>query len=489
MFTERFPKIEIPKEDLDATPKSVLLFLKSILDENRILLDENRILREQVLSLSEVNAVLEKRIEALDARLGKNSSNSNKPPSSDSPYIRPCPEESEPEGKKKKGRPGAKPGHEGHRQRLLSPTETHRMEPGVCTCGCREFKNLEPCHIHQELELPKIEMIVRHFVLMKGECVCCGRVSKGGVPEGHHTGYGPRVSALIGELAGINGDSRGTVQTFCASVLDFDISLGAIQNVIDRVSEAVAPHYEKIAETVRESEVNYIDETSWPLNGNLNWLWVMANSMAVLFMVHSNKSKAAFQELIAGWMGILVSDGYNVYRKWAGQRQTCLAHLIRAAKGLEERRDKELARFGRWAKKELKRLCRMAREKPGKGEWLAFYARLSHLISRNRDRKDEAGVFARRLEREMEHLFLFLKAEGVEPTNNFAERMLRFAVLWRKRSQGTRSEKGNRWVEMILSLRQTCKVKDRSSFETLVEAVECLFTGREPDLNWIAEAN
>ncbi len=213
----------------------------------------------------------------------------------------------------------------------------------------------------------------------------------------------------------------------------------------------------------------------------------MADSFAVLFLIHTDRSKVAFQESAAGWVGILVSDGYAVYRKWAGQRQTCLAHLIRAAKGLEERRDKELARFSKWARKELQRLCHMAKEKPSRGEWLAFYARLSHLISRYRDCDNEAGVFARRLEREMENLFLFLKAEGVEPTNNFAERMLRFAVLWRKRSQGTRSEKGNRWVERILSLRQTCKLKGKASYEVLVEAVECHFAGTDSDIAWIGE--
>ena len=154
---------------------------------------------------------------------------------------------------------------------------------------------------------------------------------------------------------------------------------------------------------------------------------------------------------------------------------------------MAERRDKEPAGFGWQAGKELQRLCYMTKEKPTKGEQPAFYACLSHLISRYRNCDNEAGVFARRQEREMEHLFLSLKAEGVELTNNFAERMLRFAVLWRWRSQGTRSEKGNRWVERILSLRRTCKPKGKADYEVRVEAVECHFTGTDPDLSWIGE--
>ena len=480
MLSELLPEIKISDEDLDATPKNVLDVLKSLLGDIHEL-------REQIGSYSELIVLQQKRIEELEARLRKNSSNSDKPPSSDNPYDKPGSKSSGEDGKKKKGNPGAKRGHKGHRQKLLKPTREEQIEPLICPCGGGTFKNPEPFYTHQELELPRIEMIVRHFILLKGECTECGKVSRGSVPEGHHTGYGPRLSALIGEIGGINGNSRDTVKTFCSSVLGFDISYGGIQNVIDRVSAAIEPHYDRIADVSREAEVCYIDETSWQLSGTLCWLWVMANSLAVFFLIHTNRSREAFRELVGGWVGILVSDGYAVYRKWVGQRQTCLAHLIRAAKGLEERRDKELARFGKWARMELQRLCHMARVKPSRGEWLAFYARLSHLISRYRECDNEAGVFARRLEREMEHLFLFLKAEGVEPTNNFAERMLRFAVLWRKRTQGTRSEKGNRWVERVLSLRQTCKLKGKSSYDVLADAVECYFNRTYPDLTWIGE--
>ena len=88
----------------------------------------------------------------------------------------------------------------------------------------------------------------------------------------------------------------------------------------------------------------------------------------------------------------------------------------------------------------------------------------------------------------MDSLFTFLLEEDVEPTNNFAERMIRFAVLWRKRSQGTNSEKGNRWVERILSLRQTCRLQGKSTFDTLVDAMDSYFKDQEPDLEWIRQA-
>ena len=477
MNLDLYPEIKITESDLNAVPENVLQFLK-------ILIEDYQNYREQVHTLLDENASLKKQIEEMEAKSRKNSTNSSKPPSSDNPFKNP-----RPKNEKKKGKPGAKPGHKGHQQKLLKPTKEIPVEPKVCSCGCKDFLNNRSYHIHQEIELPEIEMIVRHFILQEGECAHCGRTVQGAIPNGHHTGYGPRLSAVIGEMAGIDGNSRETVQSFCKSVLGFHISLGGIQNVIDRVSQAIEPHYEKIGSIARESEINYIDETSWKLSGVLNWLWVMANSVAAFFMIHTNRSNEAFQELIKGWAGILVSDGYKVYQKWVGLRQTCLAHLIRAAKGLEERGDPELSRFGTWARKELQRLCKMAKKKPTRGEWLAFYARLCHLISRYRDCDNEAGVFARRLEREMEHLFLFLKKEGVEPTNNFAERMLRFAVIWRKRSQGTRSEKGNRWVERILSLRHTCRLNSKSTFHVLADAIECFLKGQEPDLSWIGKGS
>lgn len=125
------------------------------------------------------------------------------------------------------------------------------------------------------------------------------------------------------------------------------ISRGAIQRAVNRVSEAITPHYTAIAEKARSATVNYIDETTWYQHGVLAWLWVMVNTTVALFMVQASRSKDAFATLVALWAGILVSDGYGVYQQWGHGRQTCLAHLIRRGRGLAERQDAELAWFGR----------------------------------------------------------------------------------------------------------------------------------------------
>ena len=349
-FQTEFP---FTRQDWENTPKPVQDFIINMMHE-----------------ISRVN----KRIEELESRLNQNSRNSSRPPSSDSPYGKR-------QGKEKKRKTGSKKGHEGNSQVMLEPTKKVPVKPERCSCGNTDFPEAEPYHTHQEIELPEIQMDVTHFILHQGVCPCCGKVNKAQLPLEHKTGYGPRLSALIGEVGGIQGNSRATIKGFCSSLLGIPISKGGIQKVIDRVSEAIKPHYEAIGRVARRERVNYIDETSWFMNGTLMWLWAMVNTTVSFFMIHPNRSKEAFLALIEDWSGILVSDGYRVYAKWVNLRQACLAHLIRTAKGLSEMSNTEIASFGKNAMDALQLLCKMANAPPTKEEWWAFYyhVHMSHL--------------------------------------------------------------------------------------------------------------
>ena len=303
------------------------------------------------------------------------------------------------------------------------------------------------------------------------------------MPAEHATGYGPRFSALMGEVAGAYGNGRRIVQTFCAPSCTCPISLGAIQKVLDRVAQAIAPHYMAIATQVRHAAVNYIDETPWFLAHTLQWLWVMVSDTAALYMIHPHRSKEAFAALIDDWAGILVSDGYGVYRHWVQARQTCLAHLIRTARGLAAGQA-GVAACGTWALAELQRLCHMATAPPTGGEWRAWYARLCKLIDQYHGRADEAGRFARRLLREMDSLWVFLAQHGVEPTNNGAERALRFGSCGAnapREPPATRAITG--WRDLVPP--RNCGLQARSTYTVLVDAVASLFKGQQPDLSWL----
>ena len=455
--------------DWQATPKPVRQYVEQ--------------LEKTVITLVARVEQLEKRIEKLESRNNKNSQNSSKPPSSDSPYEKP----KRKKPRKKKRKRGGQKGHKGHKQEMLEPKKQIPIIPENCPCGNHhlDLEEMEAYYTHQQIELPEIEIDVIHYVLHKCQCPQCGETVKAQLPNECRPGYGPRLSALIAEMSGTQGNSRETVQGFCRSVLGFSISTGAIQNVIDRASEAIKPHYKAIGRIAHGSKVNHVDETSWFQSGKLKWLWVMANRVVSYFMIHSHRSKEAFLALIGNWEGILISDDYGLYRNWVHKRQTCLAHLIRRAKALSEMKTESIREFGQSVLKELRLLCHWANAPPSQKQWTDFYSRFILLLFLFEGADDEAGTLARRLLAEMDALWLFLEEEGVEPTNNLGERALRFGVLWRKRSNGTQSDKGDRWVERILSLKQTCRTRSLPVFPLLVDAIECYFKEQDPDLMWL----
>jgi transposase len=130
-------------------------------------------------------------------------------------------------------------------------------------------------------------------------------------------------------------------------------------------------------------------------------------------------------------------------------------------------------------------LVHWATAPPTAGDVQTWYARMVHLLGQHRQRRDEARTFARTLTREMGALWTFVVEAGVDPANNRAERALRFAVLWRRLMEGTYNAKGDRWVERILSLRETCRLPGKPTFPVLVDAVTCHFNGQQPDVSWI----
>jgi len=293
------------------------------------------------------------------------------------------------------------------------------------------------------------------------------------------------MSALIAELSGMQGVSRLAVQQFLSSVLGVSISTGALQKVIDRVSNALEPAYERIGQVARSESVGYIDETSWFKAAKLHWLWVMVTASVALYLVHPRRSRQAFKELVRHWRGILVSDNFRVYQDWVNQRQRCLSHYIRKARGLSESLDEQIARFGKQMLALLQQLCHFAHAPPGPRQWEDFYSQFLLLLMLFEAADNDAGKLARSLATEMDSLWVFLDENGVDPTNNRAERALRFGVLWRKRSLGSQSDKGLHWVERILSVKETCRIKCRAPFPVLVQMVSAYFKEQMPNLAWI----
>lgn len=425
--------------------------------------------------------VHEKRIEKLETQTRKNSHNSSKPPSSDPPFSK-----QKRKQKKSQRSKGGQKGHEPHQQQVLDPTESHNLMPERCACGNTVFDSdmVQPIYVHQHIELPKINMQIQHFILHQCDCPNCGKTVKATLPGSVATGYGPRFSALVGELSGNKGMSRKDVKQLIGSCCGISIATGTIQKIVDRASDALLPVYTAIGTVARRYWCNHIDETSWFNHNDLHWLWAMVNDRVAFYRIDRHRSREAFDKLVEDWDGILISDGYGLYRKWVN-RQTCLAHLIRKADALAESTKSDQRRFGAVVAGWLRQLVHFAKEPPDPYQWSDFYKYFLLTMSLWESDDTDAGRLSRQIIREMDNLWLFLDHEGIEPTNNRAERALRFGVLWRKRSLGTQSEKGKRWVERILSFKETCRIKGKGTFPILVDCIKAYFRNSTPDLSWI----
>ena len=489
---KKTPHVRTLPPTAESSPSLAQLLAAALAENERMakLLDE---LREENAALKRKNAALTQENITLRDRLNQNSANSNQPPSQDSPFQEP-PKPAAPGASDKAKVQKSRPYHKGARQRLLEPDEVIPCLPGPCpSCGSLECVDLRECACepHQWIELRQDPIWVVHYRRMAGRCPQCGKRVKGRVPKGYETGYGPRLTALIAMLNAGMAVSRRKIEEGLNDVFGIPISQGAIDKCIKRAAGAIEPHYEAIGRAVRASPVNHVDETTWrqhgPAGKALLWLWVLVNRFASFFRLAPSRKAEEFEALRGGWVGTLVSDDYAVYRSWEYGRQTCLAHLIRAAQGLSESGDKRAAACGRWGLKELSRLVRMSPTEISLGEWRAFYARFCRYIAKYRDAAGKAGAFVRRLEREFPELITFLVVPGVEPTNNLAERSVRHGVVLRKTSLGTSSEAGRRWIERALSLYQTCRLQKRSFFEVMRDALCAAHSGLAPALGWIED--
>lgn len=444
------------------------------------------------------------RNQVLENRLNQNSTNSNRPPSTDSPFDKkpakgtcktdektpqkvpepsetqeakvPEPSETQ-EGKegdtpKKPKRPAR---HPGATQPTLPPTEERTCEPsGVCPhCGCHDME-LSEAGVFQHIDLATLLLNVIHFHIMQGQCRHCGHTIRGVVPQEFSQPYGANLTALIAYLDSQTCTTRRQLQELLRDVFGLPISQGGIQNCIDKASSAIEPHYNLIGKGIQGCAVANIDETSWrtfgPMRKHLHWLWVMACEFLAFFMIHAHRSSEAFRILVGAWKGYLISDDYAPYRSWEHGRQTCLAHLIRKAKGFVESINKEEARFGKRLLSAFTKLCELEGTHPGPGPIISLRARLARLVTDFRHNK-KLSKLAKRLLNEFDSLIFFLSHPDVEKTNNHAERMLRSPVCVRKVSIGSTSRKGEIWVERSLTVRKTCALNKISYYKTLVDAV------------------
>jgi transposase len=424
-------------------------------------------------------------IELLKAMAKRNSSNSHQPPSSDPPSAPPRP------GKPPTGRkPGGQPGHPPHLRKLLPPERVNRYEhhyPQVCEhCqkklpGNPSKDDPQPLR-HQVFELPELAgMVIEHQAHAR-YCPCCGKLNWAELPvEAVAHPFGPRLCALASYLVGRCHDGRRTVQEIFADVFGLPISTGAISHREQEMSRALEPSWVQARKAVRQAPVKHADETGWQLAGDNCWLWLGAGQKAACFLVHARRNSQAFFELLGKKVkGFLVSDRHGTYNRVPlDHRGVCWAHLKRDFKKWAEF-GKKTQRLGEDGLAITQKIFGCWRDfKQGRIDRVTLQQQIEPVRQRMRQvlnwhlrcRHRPAAEFCRRLMKLEPALWLFAFAQGVEPTNNHAERLLRQAVLWRKNSFGSNSERGCRFAERMLTAIQTLRMRERSVLRYLQEAL------------------
>jgi transposase len=440
---------------------------------------------ERIAVLERRAAELEAQVRDLNARLGTNATNSGTPPSANPPGAR------KPVIKKRTGKkPGGQPGHPAHLKRRLPPERVNQIITFVPDrCGrCHEPlppnpgpDDPEPTW-HQVAEVPAMAAQVTEYQGHYRTCPCCGEVSHAPVPadlKAHSVG--PRLAATLGYLAGSHRVSKRGLEEITEDIFDVPIALGTVANLEAQMSAALAPAHAEALQAVRDADVKHVDETSWKLAGQLCWLWLAATGTVAAFLIHARRSAAALAALLGETVkGFVCSDRWSAYAKlspWC--RQVCWAHLKRDFQKLVDRGG-PAARLGT----KLQGIAARVFE-----EWHLFRGggcdrdglmgrldgearELERLLRSGRRCADaKAATFCANLLELLPAVWRFVVTEGVEPTNNHAERLLRRGVLWRKSAFGCHSAAGCRFVERLLTVVQTRRLQGRPVLGYLYEAL------------------
>jgi transposase len=432
---------------------------------------------------------LTKLVLTLKEQLDRNSSNSNKPPSSDTPA-----QKDERRGKGATGgKRGGQPGHSGSKRELVPPEQVNEFKdlfPSECeNCWATLPQTPSGVQRFQTIELPLLKAYVIEWLRNCVTCPHCKHKTWASIAPIPATPFGPRLSAVIGLITGVYHLSRRATVSLLSDVLGIEISLGAVSAVEERVSEAVKPAVDEAWAKLDEAPVKHTDGTSWFQTGVMCSLWTIATSMATVFKILANGQGTTLAPLFGKKLGVLVSDRATALKFWAmDRRQICWAHLLRKAISFSER-DGPAGAIGRELLDLIGIMFEYWQQLRGGEMSRDKFRELMAPVRRQVEALLERGRAAKlhhvsgSCEDILEHraaLWTFVDQEGVEPTNNHAERELRAFVLWRKRSFGTQSERGNLFAERLMTVAHTARKQNKNVLEFLTACCTAARAGVTP---------
>lgn len=453
-----------------------------------ILREELAELREMIKAQAGVIAKLGAEVDRLKARKPKTSRTSSKPPSSDGPWSKRVPSRKPKSGKKR----GGQPGHEGKTREAAEPKDVDEVKmvlPANCgSCNATLTGEDSNPRIHQIMDIPVADPVIVEFRLHELRCGGCGKTTKAGLPEGvHQSSFGPNITALVTLLSGKYRMSRRSIQRYIADFHGAIMSLGSISNIEGRMTHGLAaPHAEAMA-SVAASATKHLDETSWRECNQLAWLWAGVGEDATAFIIRPSRGNDVAREMIGDRpTGFIITDRFVAYSFISiDQRQVCLAHLLRDFQRMAEGQ-KDL----RWIGQRLLGLTHALfhlwhMHRRGEIERVALRRWSRHIRARIWTLLDvgarscgyETPSMCRGILKTEPAMYTFIEHEGVEPTNNIAERAVRPVVIHRKTSLGSQSNRGSRFIERMHTVSATLKMTGRSVSGFVIDVAHTVLAG------------
>jgi len=442
--------------------------------------------------LVEANQRLEARVAELERRLNRSSRNSSLPPSQDPPSAPPRPEKPA-SGRKR----GGQLGHEGTSRPLLAPEQVDEVIehwPARCRACAHVFSEEERLDAatvqrHQLSELPPIAVTVTEYRLHRLRCPACATETRAELPaDVSRSAFGPRLQAAVATLAVRNRVSRRDTVELVGELFGAELSTGAVDAVVQRAGEALAAPQAALQEEIRTAAVVNVDETGWRTAGGKRTLWGALTERTALFRIAPDRHRREAEALLGkNFQGVVSSDRWWAYNHLQPERrQLCWAHLVRDFTAHSEGLAAQKA-FGERGLTLARAVFEAWNDYREHGDRARLQKRITPLEQELRTLLEQAArkstktkyhrLFANNLLKHWPALWTFTHTDGVEPTNNHAERGLRGAVIHRKLSLGSQSEQGERTIERLLSASVTCRLQRRSLFAYLTDVLTARIRG------------
>jgi transposase len=419
----------------------------------------------------------------------KDSSTSSKPPSSD--IVKPPPP-APPPGQAKRG-PGGQPGHPKHERALFPPEAVTPFEhtlDGCPCCGGSLRRNAHLVKLVQQVDFGPPPLTVEEHVSPEYWCGHCQRSFNAPMPRHIEKGglVGPRLTALVAYLKGACHASFSTVRKFLRDVVRVTVSRGQLARVIAKVGTALDGPYQELLDRLPDEARLNVDETGHKDNGTLMWAWCFRAEMYTLFRIDPHRSADVLVEVLGReFDGVLGCDCFGAYRRYMRECnvvvQFCLAHLIRDVKFLTTLPDEAQRVYGERLREALRELFGLIHRReqmtagPFQRQLQAARDKVLEVGTTQVPPGQPARAMAKRLGKHGASYFTFVTTPGVGPTNNLAEQAIRFVVIDRHITGGTRGETGRRWSERIWTVVATCAQQGRGVWEYLNAAVGSYFEG------------